>query len=127
MILPARHCPCLYLSNCCSGSNGDLTPVACDHFAQWWGEAQHGVCQSPSVKFQAPTPYGTSFPEPGLTGATFDKELFSTVGDIIGKEGRAMANAGNAGLTFWAPVSLECLSAKLELHSLLSLTLEISY
>jgi hypothetical protein len=70
---------------------------------QWWGEAQHGVCQSPSVKFQAPTPYGTSFPEPGLTGATFDKELFSTVGEVIGQEGRAMANAGNAGLTFWAP------------------------
>ena len=70
---------------------------------QWWGEAQHGVCQSPSVKFQPPTPYGTSFPEPGLTGATFDKELFSTVGEVIGQEGRAMANAGNAGLTFWAP------------------------
>lgn len=49
------------------------------------------------------TPFGTSFPEPGLTGATFDKELFSEIGDIIGKEGRAMANAGNAGLTFWAP------------------------
>ena len=86
------------------------------------------MCQSPSVKFQSPTPYGTSFPEPGLTGATFDKELFSTVGDIIGKEGRAMANAGNAGLTFWAPVSRECLSAKLEqLHSSLSLTLAMTY
>eukprot|EP01050_Picozoa_sp_SAG11_P021937 SAG11_NODE_4015_length_2106_cov_3.022422_1_plen_252_part_00 len=70
---------------------------------QWWGEAQHGVCQSPSVQFRPPTPYGTSFPEPGLTAATFDKELFSTIGDVIGSEGRAMANAGNAGLTFWAP------------------------
>ena len=70
---------------------------------QWWGEAQHGVCQSPSVSFRPPTPVGTSFPEPGLTGATFDKELFSIVGDVIGHEGRAMANAGNAGLTFWAP------------------------
>jgi hypothetical protein len=70
---------------------------------QWWGEAQHGVCQSPSVQFRPPTPVGTSFPEPGLTGATFDRELFSQVGSVIGKEGRAMANAGNAGLTFWAP------------------------
>ena len=70
---------------------------------QWWGEAQHGVCQSPSVQFRAPTPVGTSFPEPGLTAATFDKELFSEVGTTIGTEGRAMANAGNAGLTFWAP------------------------
>eukprot|EP01051_Picozoa_sp_SAG22_P011696 SAG22_NODE_1148_length_5359_cov_2.946958_10_plen_83_part_00 len=55
------------------------------------------------MQFRPPTPYGTSFPEPGLTGATFDKALFSTVGEVIGAEGRAMANAGNAGLTFWAP------------------------
>jgi beta-glucosidase-like glycosyl hydrolase len=86
------------------GSNGvpDIDRLGIPAY-QWWGEAQHGVCSSPSVKFVAPTPVGTSFPEPGLTGATFDKELFSTVGDVIGKEGRAMANAGNAGLTFWAP------------------------
>ena len=31
---------------------------------QWWGEAQHGVCQSPSVQFRAPTPVGTSFRTP---------------------------------------------------------------
>ena len=61
------------------------------------------MCQSPSVQFRAPTPVGTSFPEPGLTAATFDKDLFSEVGTTIGTEGRAMANAGNAGLTFWAP------------------------
>ena len=61
------------------------------------------MCQSPSVQFRAPTPVGTSFPEPGLTAAAFDKELFSEVGTTIGTEGRAMANAGNAGLTFWAP------------------------
>lgn len=33
----------------------------------------------------------------------FDKDLFSVVGRVVGSEGRAMANAGNAGLTFWAP------------------------
>ena len=49
---------------------------------QWWGEAQHGVCMSPSVQFRAPTPYGTSFPEPGLSAATFDKELFSAIGEV---------------------------------------------
>ena len=70
---------------------------------QWWGEALHGICKSPSVSFRDPTPVGTSFPEPILIGATFDPELFSAVGKVVGREGRAMANAGNAGLDFWAP------------------------
>lgn len=70
---------------------------------QWWNEALHGVGDSPGVSFQDPTPYATSFPQVCLTGATFDKELFAQVGDTIGKEGRAMANSGRAGLTFWAP------------------------
>jgi hypothetical protein len=60
------------------------------------------VCQSPSVHFRDPTPNGTSFPEPGLSAATFNSELFSEIGRVIGKEGRAMANAGNSGLTYWA-------------------------
>jgi hypothetical protein len=68
---------------------------------QWWGEALHGVCKSPSVNFRDPTPNGTSFPEPGLSAATFNSKLFSEIGRVIGKEGRAMANAGNSGLTYW--------------------------
>ena len=30
---------------------------------EWWGEALHGVCESPSVSFRSPTPSVTSFPE----------------------------------------------------------------
>jgi len=70
---------------------------------QWWSEALHGVCISPSVHFRDPTPVATSFPEPILTSGSFNKDLFQRIGDVIGTEGRAMANAGNAGLTFWAP------------------------
>ena len=70
---------------------------------QWWGEALHGVCQSPSVHFKDPTPNGTSFPEIIGVGATFDKELFAAMGNVVGSEARVMMNAGNAGGTFWAP------------------------
>eukprot|EP00039_Didymoeca_costata_P022768 m.347311 g.347311 ORF g.347311 m.347311 type:complete len:878 (+) comp32340_c0_seq1:121-2754(+) len=70
---------------------------------QWWGEALHGVCQSPSVKFQPPTPTGTSFPEIIGVGSTFDKDLFARMGLAIGLEARVMMNYGNAGGTFWAP------------------------
>lgn len=70
---------------------------------QWWGEALHGVCSSPSVTWKPPIANGTSFPEPILTAASFDTELFSTIGKVIGTEGRSMANAGQSGLTYWAP------------------------
>eukprot|EP00037_Helgoeca_nana_P012432 m.112865 g.112865 ORF g.112865 m.112865 type:complete len:481 (+) comp21444_c0_seq1:620-2062(+) len=70
---------------------------------QWWGEALHGVCSSPSVTFRPPTPNGTSFPEPIGTASSFDKELFHAAGKVVGKEARVMMNVGNAGGTFWAP------------------------
>ena len=70
---------------------------------QWWGEALHGVCQSPAVSFTPPTPNGTSFPEIIGVGATFDDALFRDMGKAIGREARAMINVGNAGGTFWAP------------------------
>jgi beta-D-xylosidase 4 len=70
---------------------------------EWWGEALHGVCESPSVTFQPPTPTATSFPEPIGMASTFDMELFAAVGGAIGLEARVMMNVGNAGGTFWAP------------------------
>ena len=70
---------------------------------EWWGEASHGIATSASVTFRPPTPSATSFPEQIGTAASFDAELFGMVGEAIGKEARAMMNAGNAGGTFWAP------------------------
>ena len=70
---------------------------------EWWGEASHGIATSASVTFRPPTPSATSFPEQIGTAASFDAELFGMIGEAIGKEARAMMNAGNAGGTFWAP------------------------
>ncbi len=70
---------------------------------EWWGEASHGIATSASVTFRPPTPSATSFPEQIGTAASFDTELFGMIGEAIGKEARAMMNAGNAGGTFWAP------------------------
>jgi beta-glucosidase-like glycosyl hydrolase len=70
---------------------------------QWWSEALHGVAGSPGVTFTAPTPVATSFPQVCVTGSSFDTELWAAIGTAIGTEGRAFANVGNAGLTFWTP------------------------
>jgi xylan 1,4-beta-xylosidase len=70
---------------------------------QWWSEALHGVAGSPGVHFRAPTPVATSFPQVCLTSAAFNKTLWARIGRAAGTEGRAMYNADNAGLTFWAP------------------------
>ena len=70
---------------------------------QWWSEALHGVGTAPAVKFAPPTPNATSFPQVILTAASFNKSLFKAIGEAIGTEGRAMANAQHAGLTFWTP------------------------
>lgn len=70
---------------------------------QWWSEALHGVAKSPGVNFTAPTPFATSFPQVINTGATFNRTLPGAIGAAVATEARAFANAGNAGLTFWAP------------------------
>ena len=75
---------------------------------QWWNEGLHGVANSPGVHY-APVDTTTSvnattsFPQVCTTSATFDARVFSAIGDIVGQEGRAMNNIGQAGLTYWAP------------------------
>ncbi|CAN1250916.1 Probable beta-D-xylosidase 7 [Linum perenne] len=50
---------------------------------EWWSEALHGVI---------------------LTAASFDAYQWYRIGQVIGKEARALYNGGQAsGLTFWAP------------------------
>jgi beta-D-xylosidase 4 len=70
---------------------------------EWWGEALHGVCESPAVNFSSPTPTGTSFPEIIGMGATMDRQLWAAMGTAVGREARAMLNVGHAGGEFWAP------------------------
>jgi beta-glucosidase-like glycosyl hydrolase len=87
-----------------TGSNGvpSIARLGIPKF-QWWGEALHGVCKSPSVSFGGDTPNGTSFPEIIGVGSTFNPELFASVGEVVGSEARVMMNLGRAGGTFWAP------------------------
>ena len=68
-----------------------------------WSEAEHGVGDSPGTSFVDPTPAATSFPMAIVMAQSFNATLFSAVGAVIGTEGRAFSNGGNAGTTFWAP------------------------
>jgi len=70
---------------------------------QWWSEALHGVADSPGVHFGDDVPCATSFPQVINTGSTFNSDLMHGIGATVGAEGRAAANLGHAGLTFWAP------------------------
>ncbi|PMD42097.1 glycoside hydrolase family 3 protein [Hyaloscypha variabilis F] len=74
---------------------------------QWWNEALHGVANGFMYHFNTPlgTPfsYATSFPMPILTSAAFNDELVHSIATIVGREGRAFANYGQAGLDFWTP------------------------
>ena len=45
----------------------------------------------------------TSFPHALLLGSSFNRTLWSKVGETISTEGRALNNQGVAGLAFWAP------------------------
>ena len=63
-----------------------------------WSEALHGVARDGVA---------TSFPQICGIGATYNKTLFHTMGDVVGTEARGKNNPlkGNIyqGLTLWAP------------------------
>eukprot|EP00944_MAST-04C_sp_MAST-4C-sp1_P007923 g7923.t1 len=74
-----------------------------------FSEALHGVVANCGT--EAPnqpdgsnsTGCATSFPHALLLGSSFNRSLWSHVGEAISTEGRALNNQGNAGLAFWAP------------------------
>ncbi|KDP20226.1 hypothetical protein JCGZ_09858 [Jatropha curcas] len=77
---------------------------------EWWSEALHGVAFLPDVSqrqgihFNGTIKSATSFPQVILTAASFDTHLWYRIGQVTGKEARAIYNAGQAtGMTFWAP------------------------
>jgi beta-D-xylosidase 4 len=71
----------------------------------WWNEALHGVANSPGVRFANEGDFSsaTSFPETINLASAFDDALVEAVAGIIGKEARAFANGGKAGLDYWTP------------------------
>ncbi|KAL4271604.1 hypothetical protein GQ457_13G010000 [Hibiscus cannabinus] len=72
---------------------------------EWWSEALHGVSNvGPGIKFGGTIKAATSFPQVILTAASFDAYQWYRIGQAIGREARAIYNAGEAnGMTFWAP------------------------
>ncbi|KAF2296799.1 hypothetical protein GH714_002066 [Hevea brasiliensis] len=75
---------------------------------QWWDEALHGVAYvgntTYGINFNGTIRSATSFPQVILTAASFNPQIWFRIGQVIGKEARALYNAGQAtGLTFWAP------------------------
>ncbi|CAH9077547.1 unnamed protein product [Cuscuta europaea] len=72
---------------------------------EWWSEALHGVSGfGKGISFDGTIKSATSFPQVILTAASFDEYLWYRIGKAIGKEARALYNAGQTtGLTFWAP------------------------
>ncbi|KAJ9167044.1 hypothetical protein P3X46_021726 [Hevea brasiliensis] len=77
---------------------------------EWWSEALHGVAFLPHVSsrqgihFKGTITNATNFPQVILTAATFDTHLWYRIGQVAGKEARAIYNTGQAtGMTFWSP------------------------
>ncbi|KAK9097042.1 hypothetical protein Sjap_022539 [Stephania japonica] len=71
---------------------------------EWWSESLHGVATNgPGVSFSGPIRSATLFPQVLLSAATFNASLWYSIASAIAVEARAMYNAGQAGLTFWAP------------------------
>jgi hypothetical protein len=72
---------------------------------EWWSESLHGVCDNgPGVNFSSgPVRSATIFPQVILSAAAFNRSLWRAAARAIAVEARAMHNAGQAGLTFWAP------------------------
>mmetsp|Transcript_23199 Transcript_23199/g.65835 ORF Transcript_23199/g.65835 Transcript_23199/m.65835 type:complete len:902 (+) Transcript_23199:68-2773(+) len=63
----------------------------------WWTESSSGIATARHMQT-------TKFPYPITTGMSFNRTLWNAVGRQIGREGRAVMNAGNGYSTFWAPV-----------------------
>ena len=69
------------------------------HPYQWWEEASSGV----DVRGQLGNG-STKFAYPATTGMSFNRSLWRATGAQIGREARALMNAGEVYSTFWAPV-----------------------
>lgn len=71
---------------------------------EWWSESLHGIADNgPGVTFNGSVSGATSFPQVIVSAASFNRTLWYEIGSAVSVEARAMYNAGQAGLTFWAP------------------------
>ncbi|KAK4341435.1 hypothetical protein RND71_039936 [Anisodus tanguticus] len=72
---------------------------------QWWSEGLHGVSKSGrGTTFNGTVKAATLFPQIILTASTFDENLWYRIAQAIGREARAVYNAGQLkGMILWAP------------------------
>ncbi|XP_006354074.1 probable beta-D-xylosidase 7 [Solanum tuberosum] len=72
---------------------------------EWWSEGLHGVSRhGKGTFFNGTIKAATQFPQIILTASTFDENLWYRIAQAIGKEARAVYNAGQLkGMTLWAP------------------------
>ena len=68
-----------------------------------YGECLHGVNCRCGDAAEGSTGCPTSFPHALGLSATFNRTLWTLVGDTISTEARALNNQGLIGLSFWAP------------------------
>ncbi|XP_065184940.1 uncharacterized protein LOC135815553 [Sycon ciliatum] len=68
-----------------------------------YGESLHGVNAFCGDAAQGSTGCATSFPHALGLAATFNRTLWTMVGETIATEGRALHNQGKIGLSMWAP------------------------
>jgi len=67
----------------------------------WWSEATHGLL---FVKYTPELPGASNTALPITTSCSFNRTLWKTTGNQIGREGRAFMNNNQAYSTFWTPV-----------------------
>jgi len=66
----------------------------------WWSEATSGIANGN----HGADGFHTHFAYPVTTGMAFNRTLWRVTGEAIGREARALMNAGKAYSTLWTPV-----------------------
>ena len=66
----------------------------------WWSEATSGIANGA----HGADGFHTHFAYPVTTGMAFNRTLWRVTGEAIGREARALMNAGKAYSTLWTPV-----------------------
>ena len=66
----------------------------------WWSEATSGLANGA----HGADGFHTHFAYPVTTGMAFNRSLWRVTGEAIGREARALMNAGKAYSTLWTPV-----------------------
>ena len=67
----------------------------------WWSEAAHGVW---FVHWNDEIPFASNAVLPITSSCSFNRSLWMSTGNQIGREGRAFTNIQQGDSTFWAPV-----------------------